>query len=79
MGISAIYTAHDYHPMGQFYIGENKVKEAIENCKAPLLSIMKMISDNPESSDEQIAALFNKNGNLPKLGAHVVEHLRKLV
>jgi len=79
MEISAIYTAHDYHPMGQFYIGKDKVKEAIENCKAPLLRIMKMISDNPQSSDEQIAELFNNGGTLPKLATHVVKNLRKLL
>ena len=76
MEISAIYTAHDYHPMGQFFVGKDKVKEAIENCKAPLLSITKMIIDSPELSDEEIAEKFNNNGALPKLGTHVVKNMR---
>lgn len=77
MDISAIYTAHDYHPLGQFYVGKEKVKAAIENCKAPLLAIIKLITDNPECTDEEIAKKFSSDGKLPNLGAHVVKNMRK--
>lgn len=79
MEISAIYTAHDYHPMGQFFVGKDKVKEAIENCKEPLVKIMNMITDFPALSNEEIAEKYNAPKTLPKLGSHVVERLRTLI
>ena len=79
MEIDAIYTAHNYHPLGQFYIGKERVKAAIEYCREPLYGIMKMITENPVLSDEEIANLYNKDGTLPKLGSHVVKNLRTLL
>ena len=79
MPITAIYTAHDYHPLGQFYVGEEKVKAAIEACRAPLYNIIKMITDFPALSDEEIAASYNESGALPKLGAGVVKNLRAII
>ena len=77
MEIEAIYTAHDYHPLGQFYVGKEKVKAAIEASREPLLYVLDMIKKNPESTDEEIAAEYNTRG-LPKLGAHVVRNLRAM-
>ncbi|MBO5879995.1 MAG: MBL fold metallo-hydrolase [Clostridia bacterium] len=79
MNISAIYTAHDYHPLGQFYVGAEAVKKAVEYCREPLKIIMKMIEENPESTDEEIAAAYNKDNVLPRLGAHVVKNLRGII
>ncbi len=79
MDISAIYTAHDYHPLGQFYIGKENVKAAIDACKTPLYNIMKMITDFPELSDEEISEMYNKDAVLPKLGSHVVKNLRAII
>ena len=79
MEISAIYTAHDYHPLGQFYVGQEKVKAAINYCREPLYNIIGMIKDNPELSDEEIAKEYNKDGTLPKLGEHVVRNLRAII
>ena len=79
MDINAIYTAHDYHPLGQFYEGREKVQAAISACREPLLSIMQMIKDNPDLTDEEIAAMYNAPKTLPKLGAHVVRNLRAVL
>ena len=79
MEISAIYTAHDYHPLGQFYVGREKAKAAINYCREPLYNIIGMIKDNPELSDEEIAKEYNKDGTLPKLGDHVVRNLRAII
>ncbi len=76
MDISAIYTAHDYHPLGQFYIGEEMIKEAIDACRAPLYNIMKMITENPSLSDEEITQLYNKDRQLPTVGPAVIKGLR---
>ena len=79
MPISAVYTAHNYHPLGQFYVGEENVKSAINACREPLQNIIKMINVFPDLSDEEIAKIYNKDGVLPKLGAHVVKNLRNLL
>ena len=79
MDISAIYTAHDYHPLGQFYVGKEAVKSAIINCREPLCNIMKMITDNKDLTDEEIVDAYNKDGKLPKVGAGVVKSLRKII
>lgn len=79
MDISAIYTAHDYHPMGQFYVGKEKVKEAIKNCREPLFNLKEMIRENSSLSDEEIMELYNKDGKLPKVGVGVIKNLRPLV
>ena len=79
MEINAIYTAHDYHPLGQFYVGREKVRAATNYCREPLYNIMKMITENPNLSDEEIANQYNKDGVLPKLGAHVVKNLRTII
>ncbi|MBR5140364.1 MAG: MBL fold metallo-hydrolase [Clostridia bacterium] len=79
MDISAIYTAHDYHPLGQFYVGKEKVISAIENCREPLCNIKKMIEANPSATDEEIAELYNKDGKLPKVGLGVIKSLRSLI
>ena len=78
MDISAIYTAHDYHPLGQFYIGKEKIQEAIDACRAPLFNIMQMIKDTPSLTDEEITLLYNKDGKLPTLSLGVVKALRAL-
>lgn len=79
MDISAVYTAHDYHPLGQFYVGKEKVQSAIDNCREPLYNIKKMIADNLTLSDEDIVELYNKDGKLPKVGLGVVKSLRALI
>lgn len=79
MDISAIYTAHDYHPLGQFYVGKEMIKEAIDACRAPLYNIMKMMTDNPSLSDEEIMQLYNEGGKLPTAGPAVITGLRAFI
>lgn len=74
--INHILTAHDYHPMGYSYEGKEAVSKALDACIAPLREIKDLILKNPESSDEEIAEIYNSLGN-PVIGAHVVAGVRK--
>ncbi len=78
MDIEKICTAHDYHPLGQIYTGKEEIAKAIIACKEPLEIISNLIEENPEASDEEIAAKYNSAKNLPTLGAHVVTAVRKM-
>lgn len=76
MGIEMLLTAHDYHPYGHKCEGKSAVSAALDAAIAPLLQIRKLIEETPGASDEDIAALYNKQ-ELPTQGAHVVTALRK--
>jgi len=78
MDIECIYTAHDYHPCGFCYKGKEEITRALDFCTAPLFEIMDMIKSNPDMTDEEIAALYNKS-QLPVIGAHIPKALRKLI
>ena len=78
MDIETILTAHDYHPYGHRYEGKAAVSAALDAALAPLLYIRQLITENPGASDEDVAALYNKQ-DLPTLGAHVVTALRKML
>lgn len=77
MDIDAIYTAHDYHPLGQFYIGKEKITEAFKYCREPLYKIAKMIKAAPEKSNAAIAADYNATKSLPKLSEGIVGKVRE--
>ncbi len=76
MKIETILTAHDYHPFGYKYEGWENINQALDACIEPLINIKTMIMENPESSSEEIAEMYNSKSNLPTLGAHVVEAIR---
>lgn len=75
MEIDNIYTAHDYHPVGQFACGRNRVRDALDACVEPLTRVRELILSHPDEDDDGIAAIYN-DGTLPTLGAHVVTALR---
>lgn len=74
MDIKCILTAHDYHPLGYLYEGEN-IEKAYDNCIAPLDEIKNLVLDNLELNDEEICGIYNSSGN-PVIGTHVVTAVR---
>lgn len=77
MHIQKLLTAHDYHPYGFLYESEEAILKALDACVEPLMNIKKMIQENPELSDEEIRALYNAPGTLPKLGIRAVTAVRR--
>ena len=73
--IQHILTAHDYHPYGYSYVGEDAVQKALDVCIDPLYKIRDLILENPDADDEKICMLYNSS-ETPTLGAHVVSAIR---
>ena len=73
--IAEIMTAHDYHPLGQRYIGEEKVAAALDYCIEPLERVAKIIKDNPDKDDEALASIYN-DGTVPTLATRIVTKVR---
>ena len=74
--IAEIMTAHDYHPLGQRYIGEEKVAAALGYCIEPLDRVVKLIEENPDKDNETLAAIYN-DGTVPTLAPRIVGAVRK--
>lgn len=74
--INMIITAHDYHPFGYKYEGNEEISKALDACIQPLFAIKEIIESYPSLTNEQISELYNSNGKLPTLSAHVVEAVR---
>lgn len=78
MKIEEIMTAHDYHPLGQRYIGKEQVAAALGYCIEPLERAKALIVANPDKDDDAIAAIYN-DGTVPTLAARIVTALRKTI
>lgn len=74
--ITAIYPAHDYHPVGDAYIGKDAIGRALDACREPLFAIRDMILASPDQSDEELSALYRKQA-LPKVGSHIFAAVRR--
>ena len=74
--LTAIYAAHDYHPLGDAYLGTEGIGRAIEACREPLLLARDMILESPEADDSTLAVAYNKKG-LPTIGSHVFTAVRR--
>ena len=77
MDIKKIYTAHDYHPIGYKFTGKYQIKEALNECKKPLLFIAELIKNNPSLDDGEIREAFNNSANIPTVNVNVVKAVRK--
>ena len=77
MDVVRILTAHDYHPFGHDYDGEQIISQALDACIAPLDRIEELIRKNPDLGDEQICAKYQAEEKLPTLSAAVVAAVRK--
>ena len=75
MPIENILTAHDYHPHGYKYIGNDEVMLAIKYSRESLNSIESIIKNSSEYSNAGITAKCNERG-LPRVSERVVAALR---
>ena len=78
MPISAVYSAHDYYPMGQCATGED-VARYIAACREPLLRVKSLIAENPEANDAEIRALYNATEGIPTIREAVIKAVRRSV
>ena len=76
MKVDRIVTAHDYHPYGYDYSGNEKVNQALDACVSALLRVKELISANPDLDDEAISELFCDGGKLPNIAPRVVKAIR---
>jgi glyoxylase-like metal-dependent hydrolase (beta-lactamase superfamily II) len=79
MPMAAIYTAHDYYPMGHCAVGAQEISRYIEACREPLLRIKELIVANPEADDAAVRALYNAQEGIPTIREAVVRAVRKSI
>ena len=76
LDLAAIYPAHDYHPVGDAYIGKEMISRALDACREPLFAIRDMIKESPDATDTALAARYNENP-LPTVGSHIFAAVRR--
>lgn len=76
MDIESIYTAHDYHPYGYAYLGREAVENALDACSRPLLTLKRMMENNPTLSDEAIRQKYQSSVNIPTVSQKVIAAVR---
>lgn len=74
--IDTIAAAHDYHPCGMISTGKNQVTACLDNCIGALRRVLKIVHENPQMDDAEIATVCN-DGTLPKIAPRIVGILRK--
>jgi hypothetical protein len=77
--IDAIYTAHDYYPLGYCAVGRDAVARYLDACLEPLLRIKELIVANPEADDAAVRALYNAQEGIPTIREAVVKAVRKSI
>ena len=77
MDIESICTAHEYHPYGYRYIGREAVENALDASLRPLLTIKKMMENNPSLSNAQIRARYHASATLPTVSERVFAAVRE--
>lgn len=79
MEINAIYTAHDYYPMGHFAVGRDAVARYLNACMEPLLRVKSLIAEDPGATDAEIRARYNAAEGIPTIREAVIKAVRKSV
>ena len=79
MEIDAIYTAHDYHPLGFFAVGKAAVADYLAACLTPLQRMKDLILEDPEATDADVRARYNAQEGLPTVREAVIRAVRKAV
>ena len=75
--IDAIYTAHDYYPLGYCAVGRDAVARYLDACLEPLLRVKALISEHPAASDAGIRTLYNATEGIPTIREAVIKAVRK--
>ena len=76
LDITNLVMAHDYHPYGNEVYGTEEIHNCIDICAKALTQVKDVLCAHPELSDQEVAALYNKDSGLPTVPAFVVEALR---
>jgi hypothetical protein len=79
MPLSAIYTAHDYYPLGYCAVGKKQIERFFAMCREPLARIKGLILSNPEADDATIREMYNAGGKMPTIREAVVKAVRKSI
>lgn len=79
MEINAIYTAHDYYPLGYFAAGRAAVADYLAACLAPLRQMKETILSDPAATDADVRALYNAQKGIPTVREAVIKAVRKAV
>ncbi len=79
MPMAAIYTAHDYYPLGYFAVGESEISRYLASCREPLLRVKELIVSHPEADDAAVRALYNTTEGIPTIREAVVKAVRKSI
>ncbi|MBE6548703.1 MAG: MBL fold metallo-hydrolase [Ruminococcaceae bacterium] len=79
MDIESIYAAHDYHPYGYAYVGREAVENALDAASRPLLTMKKMIENNPDKTDAEIREMYNSSAHIPPVRERVFHAVRELL
>ena len=77
--IDAIYTAHDYYPLGYFAKGREAVSRYLNACTEPLLRVKTMILESPDATDAELRVRYNAIEGIPTIREAVVKAVRKSV
>ena len=77
MDIENMYAAHDYHPYGYAYVGREAVENALDAASRPLLTMKKMIENNPTLTDAEIREMYNSSAHIPPVREGVFRAVRE--
>lgn len=77
MDIEMIVASHEYHPCDYLAKGRAQVLRYLHECTDPLYRVRDNIARNPESSDEELTALYNEGGKLPTMSVRITKAVRK--
>ena len=77
--IDAIYTAHDYYPLGYFAKGREAVSRYLDACIEPLWRVKTMILESPDATDAAIRERYNATAGIPTIREAVVRAVRKSI
>ena len=76
MQINAIYTAHDYYPLGYCAQGEEAVRAYLAACLAPLEKMRDLILAHPAATDADVRATYNAQAGIPTVREAVIRAVR---
>ena len=71
--------AHDYHPYGNEVYGTEEIHKCLDICAEALMKVKAVVSAHPELSNQELAALYNKDSGLPTVPAFVPEAIRAAI
>lgn len=77
MDILEIYASHDYHPYGYAYLGKEAVENALDSACRPLITMKKMIENNPTLTDAEIREMYNSSAHIPPVRERVFQAVRE--